>query len=143
MTAIRQLPVASAGHGRPRRSTRDVEPTLSGETGRGGPASWSRTYREVVDAPEPIPFPRAFEPTAEELERALAEIDAAIELVARGGAVRITLTGFPIADAVAGVGSARAQAAYVGFRLEQHAATSGRSIVIGPVLTASTIRASR
>jgi hypothetical protein len=99
-------------------------------------ASWGPPYVEVVDRVGPYRFPGAFDPAGEELERALIEIDAAIELVARRGAVRISLIGFGITDLVAGVGAARAQEARVGFHVERHEeANAGRSIVIGPVST--------
>ena len=100
-------------------------------------ASWGHSYVEAVDAIGPHPFPAAFDPAGEELERALIEIDAAIELVARHVAVRISLIGFGITDLVAGVGAARAQEARVGFHMDRQEANAGSSIVIGPVLTES------
>ena len=103
-------------------------------------ASWRHSYVDAVDTVDPIPLPGAFDPTANELERCLREIEAAIELVARHCAVRISLVGFAIADEVAGVGAARAQAARVGFHIERRQRNSGSLIVVGPVLTESTIR---
>ena len=103
-------------------------------------ASWGRSYVGAVDTVDPIPLPGAFDPTAYELERCLIEIEAAIELVASHAAVRISLVGFTVADEVAGVGAARAQAACVGFHVERREGNPGSSIVVGPVLTESSIR---
>jgi hypothetical protein len=103
-------------------------------------ASWGDSYVGAVDTVDPIPFPGAVDPAAAELDRSLREIEAAIELVARRCAVRISLVGFTIADEVAGVGAARAQEAHVGFHIERGEGNSGRLIVVGPVLTESTIR---
>jgi hypothetical protein len=93
-----------------------------------------------VDSIGPIPLPGAFDPTANERVRCLIEIEAAIELVTTHSAVRISLVGFAIADEVAGVGAARAQEARVGFHIERREGNSGSLIVVGPVLTESTIR---
>ena len=103
-------------------------------------ASWGRSYVGAVDTVDPIPLPGAFDPTAHELERCLIEIEVAIELVATHSAVRISLVGFTIADEVAGVGAARAQEARVGFHVERREGDSGSVIVVGPILTESTIR---
>jgi len=103
-------------------------------------ASWGHPYVGAVDAVGPHPFPGAFEPAGEELERALLEIDAAIELVASGGAVRVSLVGFAVADVIAGVGAAHAQEARVAFRIERQDTATGSSIVIGPALTESAFR---
>jgi hypothetical protein len=92
-----------------------------------------------VDTVDPIPSSGVFNPTAYERERCLIEIEAAIELVARHCAVRISLVGFAIASEVAGVGAARAQAASVGFHIERREGNSGSLIVVGPVLAESTI----
>ena len=100
-------------------------------------ASWGHSYVGDVDAVGPHRFPSAFDPAGEELERALLEIDAAIELVASGGAVRISLTGFGVTDLVAGVAAAHAQKARVAFHVEQQGVTATGSVVIGPVLTES------
>jgi hypothetical protein len=79
-----------------------------------------------VDTFTPGPFPL---PSDDPIERAIAEIDAAIELVLDGAATRVTLTALPgLADA-AGAGAARAQAASVGFRL---APGEPDTVVIGP-----------
>jgi hypothetical protein len=93
-----------------------------------------------VDTVDPIPLPGAFDPTAYERVRCLIEIEASIELVARHCAIRILLVGFAIADEVAGVGAARAQAARVGFHVERREGNSGSVTVVGPILTESTIR---
>ena len=102
-------------------------------------ASWGRSYVGAVDTVDPIPLPGAFDPTAYERERCLIEIEAAIELVETHFAVRISLVGFTIADEVAGVGAAPAQEARVGFHIERREGKSGSLIVVGPVLTESTI----
>jgi hypothetical protein len=96
-----------------------------------------------VDTIGPIPLPGAFDPTAFERERCLIEIEAAIELVARQSAVRISLVGFAIPSEVAGAGAARAQEACVGFHIERREGNSGSLIVVGPVLTESRIRERR
>ena len=88
----------------------------------------------------PIPFPGPFDPAGEELERALIEIDTAIELVATRAAVRISLTGFRITDAVGGAGAARAREASVGFRIERGETASARSIIVGPLVAGSSVR---
>jgi hypothetical protein len=87
-----------------------------------------------VDHVEPIPFPGASGPSDEELEAALAEVDAAIALVSRGGAVRIRLIGFALADAVAGLAAAHAQLAGVGFQLDRPEVTGALAIIVGPLV---------
>ena len=80
-----------------------------------------------MDRFRPGPFPL---PGDDAIDRAIAEIDAAIELVLAGAARKVTLTGMPGLAGAAGVGAARAQDALVGFRM-----APGRpdTVVIGPV----------
>jgi hypothetical protein len=83
---------------------------------------------------EPTPFPRALEPTDEDVERALSQIDAAIALVVRGSAVRIRLIGFPLVDVVAGLGAAHAQLAGVGFQVDRLAPAGPAAMIVGPLV---------
>jgi len=67
------------------------------------------------------------------LEIALAEIEAAIELVRRGQARRVRLVGLAAVEHAAGVGLARAQDAGVCFALERSTERGQAiSILIGP-----------
>jgi hypothetical protein len=97
-------------------------------------ASWGRPYGEDVEHVEPIPFPRASEPSDEELEKALAEVDAAIALVGQGAAVRIRLIGFAMLDAVAGRAAAHAQLAGVGFQIDRPDVAGVLAITVGPIV---------
>jgi hypothetical protein len=67
----------------------------------------------------PIEFPRA---TLDPLEFDLREIEAAIELVARGTATSVTIVGLRRPEAVAGRGLALAQQAGVAFGLTRDGA---------------------
>jgi hypothetical protein len=87
-----------------------------------------------VEDIEPIPFPHALEPSEEELENALAEVDAAIALVRGGAAVRIRLIGFALADAVAGLAAAHAQLAGVGFKVDRLDLAGAAAIIVGPIV---------
>lgn len=87
-----------------------------------------------MDHVEPIPFPRALEPSDEDLDNALAKVDAAIALVSRGAAVRVRLIGFALAEAVAGLGAAHAQLAGVGFQVDRPTMTGSMAIIIGPIV---------
>ena len=81
----------------------------------------------------PIPFPPAADARdAAADETALAEIEVAIELVARGVASRgrVANVAGDTADDVAGIAAARAGAAGVGFVLERSSRT--RTLTIGP-----------
>jgi hypothetical protein len=82
----------------------------------------------------PTPFPRAVEPSDEDVERALSQIDAAIAVVARGAAVRIRLIGFPLVDVVAGLAAAHAQLAGVGFQIDRLAPTAAAAMIVGPLV---------
>ena len=69
-------------------------------------------------------------PSADDpLDADLREVDAAIEMVARGLAVRVRLVGLNDPDLVAPIALARAQLADVGFRVDHGSATS---LTIGP-----------
>jgi len=87
-----------------------------------------------VEDIEPTPFPRALEPTDDDVERALSQIDAAIALVVRGAAVRIRLIGFPLVDVLAGLGAAHAQLAGVGFQIDRLAPTAAAAMIVGPLV---------
>jgi hypothetical protein len=87
-----------------------------------------------VEDIEAIPFPRASEPSDEELENALAEVDAAIALVRRGAAVRIRLIGFAFFNAVAGIGAARAQLAGVRFQIDRPEVAGAVGVTVGPIV---------
>ena len=65
------------------------------------------------------------------VERDVAEIDAAIELVRRGLATRIRLVGLMRPDGAAAVGLARAQAAGLLFAVDR-GADGVASLTIGP-----------
>jgi len=101
---------------------------------REGFASWGAGYVEGVDHVEPIQFPHALEPTDEDLDNALAEVDAAIALVIRGGAVRVRLIGFALAEAVAGLAAAHAQLAGVGFQIDRPVVAGAAAMIIGPIV---------
>ena len=83
---------------------------------------------------EPIAFPRALEPSEEDLDNALAEVDAAIALVRRGAAVRVRLIGFALAEAVAGLAAAHAQLAGVGFQIDRPDVAGAVAMIIGPIV---------
>jgi hypothetical protein len=83
---------------------------------------------------EPIAFPRAVEPTDEDLDRALAEVDAAIALVRGGAAVRIRLIGFALAEMVAGLAAAHAQLAGVRFHVDRAEVAGAVAVIVGPIL---------
>jgi hypothetical protein len=87
-----------------------------------------------VEDIEPTPFPRALEPTDEDVERAVSQIDAAIALVVRGLAVRIRLIGFPLVDVVAGLAAAHAQLAGVGFQIDRLDPAGAAAMIVGPLV---------
>ncbi len=74
------------------------------------------------------------EPTDEELETALAEVDAAIDLIGAGAAVRIRLIGFALADSIAGIAAAHAQLAGVAFQLDRPDVAGAMAIIVGPLV---------
>jgi hypothetical protein len=83
---------------------------------------------------EPTPFPRVPEPSAEEVEKALAQVDAAIALVSGGAAVRIRLIAFPLVDMVAGLAAAHAQLAGVAFQIDRLDPVGAAAMIVGPVV---------
>jgi hypothetical protein len=87
-----------------------------------------------VEHIEPIAFPRALEPSEEDLDNSLAEVDAAIALVRRGAAVRVRLIGFALAEAVAGLAAAHAQLAGVGFQIDRPDVAGAVAMIIGPIV---------
>jgi hypothetical protein len=82
-----------------------------------------------VDTPRPIRAPAA---PVISTETTLAEIAAAIELVARRGARQVTLVALSRPEAVAAEALAIAQTARVQFRLSRDPATDAVSVVVGP-----------
>ena len=97
-------------------------------------ASWEPRYGEGVEHIDPIPFPHAIEPSDQDLENALAEVDAAIALVRRGAAVRIRLIGFALVDVVAGLAAAHAQFAGVGFQIDRLDPAGAAAMIVGPLV---------
>jgi hypothetical protein len=68
--------------------------------------------------------------STEPLERDLAEVDAAIELVRNGAAVRVRLVGLGAVERVARVAAARAQAARIDVEFDRTGLPP--SLTIGP-----------
>lgn len=62
----------------------------------------------------------------------MEDIEAGIELVAEGAAVRMTITNVEVSRRIAGLGAARAERAGVGFSVERDPDTGQRSVLIGP-----------
>ena len=81
-----------------------------------------------MDATTLHPFPRA---SGDPLERDLSEIEAAIDLVARGAATRVRLVGLTRPEGAAPTGLARAQEANVAFRLDR-GPSGAVSVTLGP-----------
>jgi hypothetical protein len=81
-----------------------------------------------MDPAKVIALPR---PRTKTIELDLGHVTAAIELVRRGDAARVRLTGLPAADDIASLALARAQAAGVGFIAERD--TFGLTLTIGPL----------
>ena len=79
---------------------------------------------------DPITRLPANRASASPVERDLAEIDAAIELVRRGLATRIRLIGLLRPDGVAAIGLAHAQAAGVRFDVDR--GPDGVALTVGP-----------
>jgi hypothetical protein len=82
-----------------------------------------------MDADRILPFPLA---STESLERELAEVDAAIAMVAAGFARRVRLVGLAWVDTFAAAGLARAQGARVGFRLAR-SVDGTTAVTLGPL----------
>jgi hypothetical protein len=90
---------------------------------------------EDVDSPTVIAFPRpgvALDPLDDAGAAALAEIDAAIAMVAGGAARRVRLTAVPFVELAAAEGLAHARAVGVGFRFERPE-RAGVTVTIGPL----------
>ena len=80
-----------------------------------------------MDIVSPIPFPGA---PSDPLGHDLAEIDAAIGLVADGRATRVRLVNLGHPDEIAAVGLAHAQDAGIEFRLDRNG--SATAVTVGP-----------
>jgi hypothetical protein len=80
-----------------------------------------------VDEPRLIRLPIA------DFDRELADVAVAIQLVATGGARRVTLSGLQRSDEIAPEGLALAQAAGVRFTLQRDRQDGPATIVVGPV----------
>jgi len=83
-----------------------------------------------MDAPAPLPFPHA---SLDPVEHDLAEIEAAIDLVAGGLATRIQLVGLIRPEAVAPTGLAHAQHKGVTFSLDRRG-EAPFAVTVGPRL---------
>jgi hypothetical protein len=68
-----------------------------------------------MDTADLFVVPRADDP----LDADLREVDIAIEMIARGAAVRVRLVGLSDADTIAPIALARAQLAGVDFRVDR------------------------
>jgi hypothetical protein len=79
---------------------------------------------------DPVQLHPLLRSSLEPLEHDLAEVDAAIELVRGGAAVRVRLVGLASVDRVAGAAAARAQVAGVEFAVDRTGATP--ALTIGP-----------
>ena len=66
-------------------------------------------------------------------DHVLADLVAAIELVAGGGARRVVLAGLPGVEAVAAEALGYAQAAHVAFSLSRTPGTPVPAVVVGPL----------
>jgi hypothetical protein len=80
-----------------------------------------------VETTDVIRLPVGYQAT----EPALAEIVAAIELVAEGGARRVVISGIPGVEAVAGEALLHAQAAHVALCLRRPPGAAP-AVVVGP-----------
>lgn len=86
-----------------------------------------------MDTPRPIRLPAA---TRAEADRELAEVAAAVELVARGVACRVVLVGLEELAALAGDALVIAQQAGVQFALQRERGRSGTVLaIVGPRTT--------
>lgn len=91
-----------------------------------------------MEDPSVIDFPRPSSVTAESEPveagaSALAEIDAAIALVARHAARRVRLTALPFVEQIAGVALAHARAAGMAFAFERPERAGVVTVTIGPL----------
>jgi hypothetical protein len=95
-------------------------------------------YGEAMDSASVVAFPRlddgegAGVALASANAGAIAEIDAAIDLVAGGVARRVRLTAIPFVESVAAVGLARARAAGLAFRFERNERLGVVTVTVGP-----------
>jgi len=76
-----------------------------------------------MDTADLVFLPRADDPVNEDLDAELREVDVAIEMVARGAAVRVRLVGLSDPDTIAPIALARAQLAGVEFHLDRAGST--------------------
>lgn len=81
-----------------------------------------------MDATAPVPFPH---PSLDPIEHDLAEIEAAIDLVAGGIATRVQLVGLIRPEAIAPTGLARAQLRGVRFSLDRRG-EAPPAVTVGP-----------
>ena len=91
---------------------------------------------EDVDSPSVIVFPRrgtAVDDLDGAASTALAEIDAAIALVAARAARRVRLTALPFVEAIGGLALAHATAAGMAFRFERPEREGVVTVTIGPL----------
>jgi hypothetical protein len=80
-----------------------------------------------VDEPRPIRLPSVA------FEHELADVAAAIALVASGGAQRVTLSGLHHPEAIASDALAIAQSAGVRFALQRDRKNGRPAVIVGPV----------
>lgn len=80
-----------------------------------------------MDEPRPIRLPIV------DFDRELADVAVAIQLVATGGARRVTLSGLRRSEEIAPDALALAQAAGVRFALQRDRRNGPGTIVVGPV----------
>lgn len=79
-----------------------------------------------------IPFPPGAEGETDAGDLVVAEIDAAIAMVAGLHATRVRLVALPFVERVAGIGAAHAHAAGVAFRLERAERAGVLTVTVGP-----------
>ena len=82
-----------------------------------------------MDLPRPVRLPIVLPLEADQVD---AELNAAIELVAAGGARRVIVSGMPDLDTLAATALARAQAAGVRFSLSRDASSGAIWATVGP-----------
>jgi hypothetical protein len=80
-----------------------------------------------VDEPRPI------RPPTVDFDHELADVAVAIQLVATGGARRVTLTGLRRSEEIAPEALALAQAAGIRFALQRDGRNGLATIVVGPI----------
>lgn len=79
-----------------------------------------------------IPFPHDSDTSTDADEAAVAEIDAAIAMVAGHHASRVRLTAVPFVERVAGIGAAHALQAGVAFCVEDTERAGVLTVTVGP-----------